>query len=350
MRLFGIAEDGSFREFRQTPFEFDHREVDLEDWLEENPEGIVEDGKLLMIGRQVPTNLGGFIDLLAMDRQGDLAVIELKRNRTPRHALAQALEYASFVETLDWKSLEDILSQYSGGEAVSLADYHRKYFQLGADEAVSFNKDQRIVLVGQAITDAIRQTSVFLRKKGFRVTCIEFSFFESESGTQMLSSEIVVGKEPVRGAQISSGSRRPVSEEEFLQSLDRFGEPVFAPILALARSESLPFHWGSKGFSLNVDVEGIHTAVCFGYPPDAVYRQTLYTAAFRKGSPFDKLDVTEDFALATLEAARATGLFEPAGRELKCVIDREFSQEEIASLLAWIKQEVARIRDVAFKD
>ena len=343
MRVFAVEENGSFKEFVRTRFEFDHQEADLEDWLENNPEGLVEDGELMMIGRQVWTNLGGFIDLLAVDRQGDVAVIELKRNRTPRDILAQALEYASFVETLDWDALEELLRQYMSDEGVDLADYHRRYFQLSSDEAVSFNKDQQIVLVGQAISEEIRQTATFLRKKGFRVTCVEFSFFESERGAQLLSADIVVGKEPAREKKVSSGSRRTVSKDEFLQSVDRFGRPVFEPILALAEAESLPIHWGSKGFSLNVDFDGTDVAVCFGYPPGAVYGQTVYTAARGPGSAFQKLGVSEQFASATLSAAEETGLFEPAGRELKCSIDQQFSEEEISALLTWIEATIERI-------
>ena len=98
MRLFGIEEEDTFKEFVKTSFKSDHEESVLESWLESNPDGIVEDGKLLMIGRQVTTNLGTFIDLLALDRQGNVVVLELKRDRTPRDTLAQALEYSSFVE------------------------------------------------------------------------------------------------------------------------------------------------------------------------------------------------------------------------------------------------------------
>ena len=72
MRVFSIGPDGTFTEFVKTLFQSDHQEADLEAWLESNPDGIVEDGKLLMIGRQVTTNLGGFVDLLAVDRQGDV--------------------------------------------------------------------------------------------------------------------------------------------------------------------------------------------------------------------------------------------------------------------------------------
>ena len=107
MRLFGIHPDGKFGEYVQTPFQIDHEEAVLEDWLESNPDGIIEDGKILIIGRQVATNFGGFIDLVGIDRQGDAVVVELKRNRTPRDTLAQALEYASFVARLDTIQLEE---------------------------------------------------------------------------------------------------------------------------------------------------------------------------------------------------------------------------------------------------
>ena len=35
----------------------EHREKTIESWLESNPDCILEDGKVLIIGRQVPTNL-----------------------------------------------------------------------------------------------------------------------------------------------------------------------------------------------------------------------------------------------------------------------------------------------------
>lgn len=93
--------------------------------------------------------MGSIIDLLGIDRKGNTVVIELKRDRTPRDTLVQALEYASFVEELDTDQLEEILRQYVSDEALNLASYHRNYFELASDEAVSLNKEQRIVFVGQ---------------------------------------------------------------------------------------------------------------------------------------------------------------------------------------------------------
>ena len=164
MRVFGIEPEGKCKEYVQTPFQVQHEAAMLENWLESTPDGIVEDGTLLIIGRQVSTNLGRVIDLLALDRRGDVVVIELTRDRTPRDPLAQALEYVSFVEPLDTEPREAILRLYLHDDSLSLAAYHREPFELASDEAVACNKDQRIVIVGQQVTNEIGQTVPFLRE------------------------------------------------------------------------------------------------------------------------------------------------------------------------------------------
>ncbi len=105
MRVFGIQSDGQFSEYVQTPFQLNHDEAALENWLESNPDGIVEDGRILIIGRQVATNFGKFIDLLGIDREGNVVVVELKRDKTPRDTIAQSLEYASSAVRLDTTQL-----------------------------------------------------------------------------------------------------------------------------------------------------------------------------------------------------------------------------------------------------
>ena len=104
-----------------------------------------------------------------------MVVVELKRDRTPRDVVAQALEYAAFAARLDVDELERILGEYRPDGTSDLADQHRGYFDQA--EAVAFNKDQRIVIVGQQVTPEIRQTASFLNSKGIQVTCVEFTFF-----------------------------------------------------------------------------------------------------------------------------------------------------------------------------
>ena len=335
MRIFGVGSDGDFTEYDELPFEVDHEESVLEAWLESNPDKILEDGRILVIGRQVRTDLGGFIDLLGVDRDGNVVVIELKRDRTPRDVVAQALEYAAFAARLDVDALEGILRVHEQDESLSLADCHRECFSVGQPEAVAFNKDQHIVVVGQQVTPAIRQTASFLGSKGIRVTCVEFTFFKAAEGGRLLSQEIVVGTEHARPRRVASEPLPVVSEDDFLKRCDEHGRGVFSGILQWARRRSMSINWGTKGFSVGVDVDEARVVVCYAYPPAAVFKQTLYTALRDRAGIERKTSAPAEAIDRLRNEAQATRLFAPAGRELKCLIDRAFTDDEVNALVSW---------------
>jgi hypothetical protein len=225
----------------------------------------------------VTTNLNTYIDLLGIDREGDTAIIELKRGRTPREILAQGLEYASFVERLSYDELDAIFKKYTSEEGIELLEAHKAYFELDEGEAVAFNKDQQIVLVGQTLVESIRQTSEFLRKKGLNITCIGFKYFETTAKEQLFSTETLVGNEPMQVRSSTTSSLPPTNRATFLKSCDEVGRSLFEEVLKLAETNDLNVIWGSKGFSLRADLSGTLVTICQGYPPQVWFGQSLYT-------------------------------------------------------------------------
>jgi hypothetical protein len=207
-----------------------------------------------------------------------------------------------------------------------------------------------MVIVGQKITNEVRQTAAFLRSNGLRITCVEFSFFQADGGTRLLSQEIVVGQEPAKPMRVSSGSLPLVSEDEFMQALDENGRHIFKQLLQFAKAHAMPIHWGTKGFSMNVDVHGDHVAVCYGYPPDSVYKQSIYTALVGRGGILSKTAVSEEVVTSLWAAGESTGLFRPAGREQKCVIDHRFTDQDISVLLSWCEKVATAIKQHGLKE
>lgn len=86
----------------------------------------------MLIGRQEETGQGGRIDLLALAPDASLVLIELKRNRTPRDVVAQALDYASWIEKLTPDRIADIYGRFAPGR--SLREDFKQRFGQGLDD------------------------------------------------------------------------------------------------------------------------------------------------------------------------------------------------------------------------
>lgn len=94
MKLWRVVQETELKELPTSSLE---AEYILEDWIAKDSSLLGME--LLMIGRQVTTDFGGRIDLLAIDRQGDITIIELKRDRTPRDIVAQVFRLCKLDST-----------------------------------------------------------------------------------------------------------------------------------------------------------------------------------------------------------------------------------------------------------
>lgn len=66
----------------------------------------------MVIGRQIDTGFASRVDLLAIDAVGNLVLLELKRDQTPREVIAQVLEYGAWVVKLRAEDLLQIHKRY----------------------------------------------------------------------------------------------------------------------------------------------------------------------------------------------------------------------------------------------
>jgi len=99
--------DGRLQAIPATGLDYENR---LQQLLDEHPD--IANPGWMIIGREVDTTTSGRLDLLAIDAAGNLAVIELKRDQTPREVIAQVLEYGSWVVNLQASDLAGIYRKY----------------------------------------------------------------------------------------------------------------------------------------------------------------------------------------------------------------------------------------------
>lgn len=62
-----------------------------------------------VIGTEVATSDGGRIDILAIDDDGNLIILELKKDKGNRKVVAQILDYASYISEITTEKLEKII-------------------------------------------------------------------------------------------------------------------------------------------------------------------------------------------------------------------------------------------------
>ena len=153
----------------------------LEDMIVTTP-GMLSD-EWMLIGRQEDTGFGGRIDLLAIAPDGSLVLIELKRDRTPREVVAQALDYASWVEKLESADIAAIYGRFAQGR--SLAEDFRQRFRQELDED-ELNKSHQIIIVAASLDDSTERIVAYLSERDIPINVLCFQVF-ANGPEQLLS-------------------------------------------------------------------------------------------------------------------------------------------------------------------
>lgn len=133
----------------------------------------------MIIGRQEDTGHGGRIDLLALAPDGALILIELKRARTPRDVVAQAIDYAAWAEELDADDVVRIYGRFSSGGNLS-TDFHKKFGQ-PLDEDI-LNESHQIVIVASSLDASSERIVDYLNKRDIPINVLCFQVFETGDG------------------------------------------------------------------------------------------------------------------------------------------------------------------------
>ena len=177
-------------------------ENNLENVIENDPSTI--DPNLMVIGRQVRTD-GGPIDLLAIDPDGKLVVIELKRNKTSREVIAQALDYGSSVRGKSEEEIEEIFAKYQLSRGVSQPEEIyaalEKRFGGSPDE---LNRSPRLLIVAAKVDSATERIVQYLREE-FKANIDVVFFHAFQDGKNQYLARASISEPEVSPSRRSSG-------------------------------------------------------------------------------------------------------------------------------------------------
>lgn len=101
-------------------------------------------------------------------------LIELKRDRTPRDVVAQALDYASWVEKLAAEDIAAIYKRYRQSADLA-ADFHA-YFGLPLDEE-ALNQSHQIIIVASGLDASTERIVAYLSERDIAINVLCFQVF-----------------------------------------------------------------------------------------------------------------------------------------------------------------------------
>lgn len=172
----------------------------LEDMIVREPRLL--SGDWMLIGRQEITAHGGRIDLLAIAPDGSLVLIELKRDRTPREIVAQALDYASWVAGLTAERIVQIYGRFSGGRSLE-ADFQQRFGSALDEDAL--NQAHQIVIVAAELDASTERIVAYLNKRDLAINVLFFQVFE-HAGQQLISRVWLIDPGETQATAVTTAS------------------------------------------------------------------------------------------------------------------------------------------------
>lgn len=138
------------------------------------------------------------VDLLALDKEANLVIIELKRVEEGGHMELQALRYAAMLSTVDFDGVVEAYEKMLADPEIATKRGHepgqaRKALLdfLGATDEVVVSDTPRIILMAPSFSREITTTILWLNEKGLDLRCVQVRPYQLR-GVNYLDMEQVI--------------------------------------------------------------------------------------------------------------------------------------------------------------
>lgn len=185
-----------------SELEFKER-AHLQEWIAENPESLGE--KLLIIQKE----FSGFndtnerLDLMALDKDGNIVIIENKLDDSGKDVTWQALKYSAYASTLTKEQIEEIFQGYLksiNSEKVAsqvLSDFFLDLGKSYNDILLNRSSTQRIILIAANFRKEVTSTVLWLMNFKVKLQCIKATPYSLDEQHFLTLEQII----PIKDAQ-----------------------------------------------------------------------------------------------------------------------------------------------------
>lgn len=199
--------DGSLSAYRRLRPGPDLYEQEIEDLVWDDLEAFTGT-PLFPVARQARIAGSGVPDIVALDEDGSVVIIEIKRD-VDRRQLAQVLEYAGWARLA---SLDDIARLYARdtdhqGDQAFFRDW-QDFTETTTPKMIQ--STPRLYLVARDFEERTRSALDFLQENGLPITVVPVAMYEDQSGRRIVDIDTEHEPEPKVGH--TSAATRQVTQ------------------------------------------------------------------------------------------------------------------------------------------
>lgn len=157
------------------------KELDLQELLSNHIQDLISASELMTIFNERP--LQEEPDILALDKNGDLYIFELKRWSSHQENLLQVLRYGQLYGNSNYDELNEMFKKYLKDKdaGAKLYEIHQQYFGLDESSRLrkeDFNRKQHFIVVTNGLDQKTVEAIVYWKKNGLNIDAVVYWVFE----------------------------------------------------------------------------------------------------------------------------------------------------------------------------
>jgi len=163
---------------------------DIEVWIRKNPKILGEN--LLIISEQTFLPSGRQPDLLALDKSGNLVIIELKKDDSGKEIHWQTITYAANFSEFLYSDIIDLYEKYLNDLGITEPNPKDKIEEFIEEDIEKINQKQRLILVSKEFHPDVLRAVLWLRDFEIDIKCIRLKPFIDENDQLFIIPEVLI--------------------------------------------------------------------------------------------------------------------------------------------------------------
>jgi hypothetical protein len=195
----------------------------IQEWVRTNPQILGEELLIVSLEFDRFVNSSDRLDLLALDRDGNLVVVELKRDPLAGLADLQAIRYAAMVSSMTIEKLAPYYVSYQKhycNHELTIAEAMNDIKKFVEDDAFAeLSSMPRIILCSEGFSQEITTTVLWLRSSQIDISCVQIIPYRHK-GSIVIVPKVLIPLDEAKQYLIDIKTKE-IGLEEFVKARKR---------------------------------------------------------------------------------------------------------------------------------